>query len=159
MTLRPILLSLALAACGGAGAVRMPDGAVILPGSETTEMLRQCSRAAPAAGEATWTPSAADISALEAALPRALARQRRGDGQDWSGAPRGWRRQYTGLVRDGRRYIYGNFFPAHTSSRAPEPERWRQEAMMVCDGGPSFFGVEYDVEAGRFTHFGFNGPF
>jgi len=28
---------------------------------------------------------------------------------------------------------------------------------MVCDGGPAFFGVEYDVAARRFTHFGFNG--
>jgi hypothetical protein len=29
--------------------------------------------------------------------------------------------------------------------------------MIVCDGGPQFFGAEYDVEAGRISHLAFNG--
>ena len=28
---------------------------------------------------------------------------------------------------------------------------------MVCDGGPAFFGVEYDPKTKTFTHFAFNG--
>ena len=111
----------------------------------------------PANGEATWQPGAADIAALEAALPAALAAQKPTGAPDWSRAPQGWRRQYVGLVRGGRRFLYGNFYPRSADEYRQDPDQWRREPVMVCDGGPAFFGVEYDVEAGRFTHFGFNG--
>ena len=75
---------------------------------------------------------------------------------DWSKAPQGWRRQYVGLVRGGRRFLYGNFYPRSADEYRQDPDQWRREPVMVCDGGPAFFGVEYDVESGRFTHFGFN---
>ncbi len=32
-----------------------------------------------------------------------------------------------------------------------------RDAVGVCDGGPSFFGVEYDPETKAFSHFEFNG--
>jgi hypothetical protein len=35
---------------------------------------------------------------------------------------------------------------------------WPSEPVVVCDGGPAFFGVEYDPEKKTFTHFEFNGP-
>jgi hypothetical protein len=35
---------------------------------------------------------------------------------------------------------------------------WRRAPMVVCDGGPNFWGVEYDVAAKRFQNVGFNGP-
>ena len=147
--------ALALAACAELEAAELPPGAALLPASEARDMLRQCSRAAPEPGEDGWRPSAEHIAALESALPAALAAQRPGGNLDWSRAPQGWRRQYVGIVREGRRYIYGNFFPDGMDQR--DPDRWLSEAVRVCDGGPAFFGVEYDVEAGRFTHFGFNG--
>ena len=37
--------------------------------------------------------------------------------------------------------------------------RWRHDVVMICDGGPTFFGVEYDIPARRFTQFAFNGGF
>ena len=43
------------------------------------------------------------------------------------------------------------------ATRYGDPERWRREPVIVCDGGPSFFGVEYDVERGQFTHIAYNG--
>ena len=70
--------------------------------------------------------------------------------------PEGWTRQYVGIVRDGRRFIYGNFFPRWNPDDA-EIARWRNRPVIVCDGGSSLFGVEYDVEAGRITHLGYNG--
>jgi hypothetical protein len=144
---------LALAACANASGNGLPDDAVVLPESSIDTLLRQCSRGAPAAGEAGWQPGADQIAALEAALPAALTAR---DDQDWSRFPGDWRRQYVGLVRGGRRYVYGNFFPRRTGDDIG-PGRWRTEPVLVCDGGPAFFGVEYDVEAGRITRLDFNG--
>jgi hypothetical protein len=68
--------------------------------------------------------------------------------------PSGWRRQYIGLIRSGQRFIYGNFFPERDWD---EFRDWRTQPVTVCDGGPGFFGVEYDVSARRFTQFAYNG--
>jgi hypothetical protein len=153
---------LLLAGCGAAVDPLPPD-AVILPGSMAATMLHQCSRSAPAPGEGTWQPAAADVLALEHALPAAV-RQRpelRGENLDgepnWRTFPRAWRRQYVGIVRGGRRFVYGNFFWHQPDTIAED--QWRSEPQQVCDGGPPFFGVEYDVAARRFTHFAFNGGF
>lgn len=152
--------------------VVLPADAVVLPGSAVGQLLQQCSRSAPEPGDSTWQPFGNDIGHLEAALPAALAasdlsriearmRADRNVGPSnpenpaWATAPRGWWRQYVGIVRGGRRFIYGNFFP-----RRPDPllvDRWKREPTMVCDGGPVFFGAEWDVEARRFTHIAFNG--
>ncbi|MBC6981350.1 hypothetical protein [Caulobacter sp. 17J80-11] len=56
-------------------------------------------------------------------------------------------------MRDGRRYVYANFFPPNAS----DADDWRTRPIMVCDGGPWFFGAEYDVTAGRITQLAFNG--
>lgn len=149
-------LLLLLAACGAAPAgPALPADAVVLPGAAVAGLLRQCSRATPELGEATWQPGAADVAALEAALPGALRAE--AAGRDWSRFPGDWRRQYGGIVRGGRRFVYGNFYPREADHYARDPDRWRHEPVMVCDGGAAFFGVEYDVAARRFTHFGFNG--
>ena len=50
-------------------------------------------------------------------------------------------------IRGGRRFLYGNFYPRSADEVSPDPDQWRREPVMVCDGGPAFFGVEYDVEA------------
>jgi hypothetical protein len=104
-------------------------------------------------------PGPGDIAALEAALPAALQKQastnREAAGEDFSGVATKWNRQYVGLVRGGRRYIYGNFIPRN--DRPPDEFDWRRTVTMVCDGGPAFFGLEWDVAGRRFTHFAFNG--
>ena len=165
MRVMALLLFSGLAtACGGAGAgngmsppgppdAALPAGAIILDGAHAPGLLSQCSRRAPAPGEAVWQPAAADIVAVEAALPAALA-TRRFTEVDWSAWPQGWRRQYVGKVRGGRRFIYGSFVPRQSGSEnaspAPGPE-------IVCDGGPAFFGAEYEVAARRVSHLAFNG--
>jgi hypothetical protein len=133
----------------------LPANAAILDAAAVPAMLRQCSRTTPAAGEGSWRPGPADIAALEAALPASLATQSR-PGVDWSRAPDGWLRQYVGILRGGRRFIYGNFIPSSLGGDDPAG-RWQHEAVVICDGGPQFFGVEYDIDARRFTHFAFNG--
>ncbi len=149
-----VIASLALT-CGVAQAASLPAGAAVLPGSAVGEMLHQCSRGAPARGEATWQPGARDIRALEAMLPRALTAARPSrDPTNWAAAPSGWRRQYVGIVLTGKRLIYGNFFPGDAKAEWPS---WRRRPMIVCDGGPRFFGVVYDVAARRIVSLDFNG--
>jgi hypothetical protein len=154
--------ALFLAGCGQSGPALPPD-AVILPGSTVAEMVRQCSRSAPSPGETTWQPDAADVAALERALPaalqprRALNLRREVGEPDWSRFPDGWRRQYIGLVRGGRRFVYGNFFLIDRGEETPADAEWRRRPLRICDGGAHFFGVEYDVAGRRFTHLAFNG--
>lgn len=69
----------------------------------------------------------------------------------FSDIPVGYHRQYVGVVRDGRRFIYGNFAP-----RDLEPGVLNRP-IIVCDGGPQFFGVEYEPATERFTLVSFNG--
>ena len=148
----PALSTLALAACAAGAA--LPRGVAVLPGHHAAKLLDQCSRDAPDLGEGTWQPGGADIRALEERLAPALIAEGAKADPDWSPAPRGWVRQYVGIVRGGRRLVYGSFFP----SEAKVDRFWRKP-LLVCDGGPAFFGVEYDVAAARFTHIAFNGSF
>jgi hypothetical protein len=154
-------LALLIAACAAA-ATPLPDDAVILPESQAAALLHQCSRPTPPPGETSWQPGAADIAALEAALPSALRPRpeihglRYGTEPDWTRVPVGWRRQYVGIVRRGRHYIYGAFYPRSFDEGRPFPSNWRTEAVNICDGGPPVFGAEYDVQGRRFTHFAFN---
>jgi hypothetical protein len=139
-------------ACTSVPALPIED-AVILAPDDAARLLDQCSRSKPEAGEGAWALSWEDIRSLEAHLPSALI------AEGFSGLPptvplRGWHRQYVGTVRDGRKLIYGNYFPAHMPFGGMD---WRSEPIVVCDGGPNFFGVEYDVEAKRITHLSFNG--
>lgn len=155
-----LLVSGLTTACGGAGAgngtsstASLPTGAAILDGTHAPRLLRQCSRRAPAPGEAVWQPGASDVITFEASLPAELAN--RSDTEvDWSAWPQGWRRQYVGIVRGGRRFIYGSFIPRQDGSGNAPPAAGPE---IVCDGGPAFFGAEYDVEARRVTHLAFNG--
>lgn len=136
---------------------QLPPGAFILDPSKATAMLRQCSRANPPAADSGWRPEPSDIVALERTLlPTLLARTDR-LGVDWSKQSKDWTRQYVGIVRGGRHFIYGSFVPAWAfEDNQTHMELWRNEPVIFCDGGPEFFGVEFDLEAGRFSHFAFN---
>ncbi len=147
----PVLLLL-LASCGSGN--RAASNRVIFPATDAAELLKQCSRNAPAMGEKAWQPTDADIDALEAALPRALAASPQARKVDFSGLLERWQRQYAGISRAGRRYVYGNYFPVDKTNDWAD---WRKAPMMVCDGGARFFGVEFDVSARRITRIDFNG--
>jgi len=34
---------------------------------------------------------------------------------------------------------------------------WRFRSQVVCDGGPAFFGFEFDPAMGQFSNLEFNG--
>jgi hypothetical protein len=64
--------------------------------------------------------------------------------------------QAIGLQRANRRTIYVNGLRQPSQSTA-EILAWRTNPIDVCDGGESYFGVEFDPATKTFSHFAFNG--
>lgn len=126
---------------------------VVMPFDQAKAQLAQCSRRTPQLGESGWTPAPVDIERFEAALPAALTRTAANHPYLKAG-PKGWLRQYVGMVRNGHRVIYGNFFPKGMND---EFKRWREQAVAVCDGGMAFFGAEFDADSNMIIEIDYNG--
>lgn len=152
---------LVLSNCNNTG--DLPEGVEIVAGAHAQQMLNQCSRAAPEEGENTWQPTAADVREFEAQLSAELPHQLSKVGwllasekEKLDEFPVGFWREYVGIVRQNRRYIYGNFGPVPD---APAPWSASMEGPTdICDGGPVYFGAEYDTGSKTITHWAFNGP-
>lgn len=149
------------------------ENASVLPVSAGPRLLDQCSRATPKAIRGFWTPSDSLISELEdgiweflaSAINRgAIRRNRITLREDY--------RQYIGVVHwNGKRTIYVNGFNRdylislnRTRSEvarnhptvSADTVKWRLVPIAVCDGGPSFWGLEYDPSSKRFSKFRIN---
>ncbi|MCL2310823.1 MAG: hypothetical protein FWC42_11275 [Proteobacteria bacterium] len=122
---------------------------IILEPGQGSALLKQCSRPTPQNVSGFWRPELSQIQELEAALPAFI-----------NGDPQGkllrplteFKRQYIGFIQDGKKYIYGNFYLS--GSRKTEISK---TAVIVCDGGASFWGVVYSVEGKAFQNLAFNG--
>ena len=119
------------------------NGAFVLPQRVAPQMLRQCSRATPANVTGYWTPDKAAINQLEAALQTFLKGEAIPPEQPYH-------RQYIGIIVAGKKLIYGNFYPE-------EHESTDQTPLIVCDGGPSYWGIVFDPASGQFSDLRFNG--
>ena len=100
-----------------------------------------------------WTPSVVDILKLEEEIAGYLSQ----NSNQFYRQPPVWQRlddyqrQYIGLERGGRQIIYGNYFCNSGGIN------WRQELVIVEDGGECFLQVEYDVESRLFIKLRVNG--
>ena len=148
-----LFLPVGLGSCSSADA-QAEGRRVILPPDQASDLWRECSRSMPQKGDHLWQPTNADLDALEAALPPALAAAPEAQGENFQRLTDKWVRQYIGFVRAGRRLIYGNYLPFQAVEDIPQ---WRSMAVGVCDGGPPFFGVEYDPASKQITGLWFNG--
>ena len=99
-----------------------------------------------------WTPAKEDVVKLEEKLEfhlRKVSDKR---------SPALWiklaeyRRQYAGIVENGRRKIYANFF-----CNGAKITDWKTRPVAVEDGGDCFFQIKYDVDAGTFSDLYING--
>ena len=160
-----IALALLMAATAGISAhVRLdPNDGAILPADIAKELLKQCSREAPHDVTGMWIPKGRDIRELEARLPAALEAMALQRGNQFAQLTN-FQRQYAGFVIHDRKIVYVNAFPHGTGDPDPKatlPWRrtfdWHRNIIQVCDGGPAFFGVEYDPAKKSFDHFEFNG--
>jgi hypothetical protein len=123
------------------------QGRYVLPANLGPALLQQCSRTAPSNVTEFWVPSEADIVDLEQRLSAYLlqANSRKPPADSYH-------RQYIGFIRNGTRLIYGSFyaasFPSANDSKAP---------VMICDGGPAFWGIVFNTDTKVFTEIQFNG--
>jgi hypothetical protein len=137
--------------CAAALPVINPTLGVVFPGDKARELTKQCSRNGPAHVTGTWTPDVKQIAELEKDLVAALSKADSPEvfkARDFSHLAR----QYGGIADSVHKLIYVNAFTTRDNNGD-----WRKRAVMVCDGGPAFFGVEYDPSAKTFSHFEFNG--
>lgn len=135
-----------------------PDQRTILTDPEALRLAHQCSRVSPGPVQSQWTPTDAQIAALEPTLATVIATHLQAAGLQPS--PGDYYRQYAGFVIGGRRVIYINGVDHSAIERNPDPAHpfdWRTQAVSICDGGPVTFGVEYDVATTYFSVFAFNG--
>lgn len=91
-----------------------------------------------------WTPSEDNVLKPENRLSSYL-RQANPDRFDKQEAPiwerlDEYNRQYIGIILDGKRIIYANYFCDSTDMD------WRKDFVFVMDGGDCFFQFKYDTE-------------
>jgi hypothetical protein len=116
------------------------------------EVFNQCSRSAPSPKVDLWEPTIAEIDGVERSLAAYLANLDKA-GKHTPPKKVSYHRQYVGFIRNGERYIYANFYPDENEFRSQESKH----AIMVCDGGPAFWGIVYRVKAKTFEDPQFNG--
>jgi hypothetical protein len=142
-----------------------PNTGAIFPAHSARVLTNQCSRFAPDP-EGVWTPSAEDIARLEPTLFSLVNDELRREGDQYG--PRtaaSYYRQYGGLIVGGRRIIYINgvvnleqrMIAMSEITRNHRSLDWRTQTFLLCDGGTTTFGVEYDVATHSFQNFQFNG--
>jgi hypothetical protein len=116
------------------------------------DSLRQCSRPSPTGVSGFWAPAEHQLDDVEARLETFMSSEPLlASGSTLSG----YYRQYTGIVRNEKLYIYGSFFLKASVAR------WGSEwspAPPACDGGSSFWGIVYSLDTQAFQELELNGP-
>jgi len=120
----------------------------ILPIAPGKTQVKAC-RAIPKGITAVWEPTDADADSLEALLLGYL------NGSMTAPPRRSYGRQYIGIVVNGKRLIYGNFYPPSSNQWAKKIESTRPVA--TCDGGRLFWGIVFDPSSKTFSEMEFNG--
>ena len=115
------------------------------------EFSGQCSRESPTGWWTTVAPSLDETRRLEAALPLWMKARA---SEQWKGRFDAYLYQYGAIVRGGKRLIYINALP---TSGPGSKDDWKRKPILVCDGGPDFWGAEFDPKKGEFQNVSYNG--
>jgi hypothetical protein len=109
-----------------------------------------------------WTPEKVDLEEIERSLPAFLRREvdLHSTSRDYSDllakAPHS-RRQYIGMVIDGKRVVWVNCIPEKSSVGGDEFADWDSKIIQVKDGGSDFWGVIFDMDTHSFDKLIVNG--
>jgi hypothetical protein len=146
-SMRLVLLSVLLMLAWPASAEAPKGWARALP-EKSGEGLHTCSRAQPRRAASFWQLSDSEVTDIDRLLAKFISRpniqKRIGRRLEDLG------RQFLGLRRGSRRYVYINSFPADAQG---VPNASSNELYIPCDRGPEFWGIEYDLEARQFSAF------
>ena len=142
----------AMSAPPGVGGPMKTRSVYIFPGQQGARLLKQCSRNVPQDVSSYWTPSDEQVSALQAALESFIKQHYSDRGSPLSYPLSSYDGQYAGIVSGGKQLIYGNFY-----IRSQGMLHEDTEAVNICDGGPSYFGVVFDPATDKIVDVDFNG--
>jgi hypothetical protein len=129
----------------------LPDHCAILPVSEGPALMKQCSRNSPKDASGFWSPSPSQVNAIEQLLPELMRKS--GHKLKLSDSYR----QYMGITVHGKKLIYLNSFHGFILSELGGHADWHTKAVIICDGGDAFWGVEFDPADNTFHDIQFNG--
>ena len=116
--------------------------------------------------EVFWTPTESEVAQAEVALANTLKAKvdTRVLSEPQNIALTKYFRQYAGVMRGDKKCILVNAFPisAHSSfvvvaSKNPKGGDWHDRAVLVFDGGPSFFHAAYNPVTHHIENLQFNG--
>lgn len=146
----------AVAACVAAGTATAgpPMRTTVLSGKAAREVLRQCSRPTPEAGTAFFRPMPTQIDRLDRAVVSSRNGRLPAGARTLRGLRSGYAVEVVGIVRSGRRFVYGSYYPLSMQEGLKSAST---SPTIVCDGGSRFFGAEIDAGTGRLVHIAFNG--
>lgn len=138
----------------------VPENSTIIPSDIGISLLMQCSRSTPNKVDSCFDLTTNDLWKLENNFKKVL-KIKAADCCLLGGVIKDLKNyafQYTGLIVNNKKYIYINAFKLYT----PEDlttiyKNWKSSPIIVCDGGESYWGVLYDLEAGQFTQLSMNG--
>ena len=139
-----------LAVCSCQAVAKNSSLSLILPPNKGPALLRQCSRPTPGDVKSYWKPTREQISILEHELVGFLKQNAFGERIFPLSK---YHRQYIGFVKNGKRYIYGNFYTTTLNGKSSSTE-----PVSVCDGGKNYWGIVYSVESRQFHQAVSNGP-
>jgi len=141
--------------------MHVPKHTVALKVTEGPNMLGQCSRFVPQHVTGFWEVSPDTVALLERNFWH-LARlfgtaYRPSSGPSSHADPVELQHeldlqwdQYIGVIIDGQRYIYVNH-------GAGNWDKCQTKACVICDGGPGFWGVLFNVNTLEFSQYQANG--
>lgn len=95
-----------------------------------------------------WSPTEADIRALESGLPAYLQENKSAfymtETLIWERLD-GYNRQYVGIVLEGRKVIYASYLCMNGADT-----QWKEQLIFVADGGACYFQFKFDTFTGEF---------
>jgi hypothetical protein len=134
-----------------------PAFSVVMHGKEAQILLNQWSRSTPEEVKSYWNPADSDIASLESNFKKLynltwhIAVQKI-DSLDKFGF------QYAGIIINGEKFIYINAFPLNSVKELKQLKlNPAKTPVMVCDGGPSFWGAVFNIKTKEFSMLAFNG--
>ncbi|MEN3369080.1 MAG: hypothetical protein V7609_1223 [Verrucomicrobiota bacterium] len=108
-----------------------------------------------------WKPKKSHLREVERALPTFLRKEMQsrplGELSEVIALAPKYRRQYVGMILNGRKVIWVNCIPQKSENGVDPFANWNREIVDVSDGGSGFWGVIYDVEKHSFERLILNG--
>lgn len=138
---------------GGPNGILSVEGPLPLKLEQAPRLVKPCWGSGPNPEGQLWLPTAAEVAALETRLEKYMTTVKFGT-RAMPAADVKYRGQYVGFMRSKVKHIYASYVPERDSYPLPVGV-----ALLMCDGGPSYWGIVYNTATGRFSELSISGRF